>query len=180
MSSMERLSIGTDKMAVIDVYNMQKEKISQVELREDIFQTPIKKHILHDVVVAQLQKRRSGNASTKTRSEVKASGTKLYRQKGTGRARAGTAAWSGSKCPPRTRPGPGPTSRSRSRLRQPAGGAGCRRSTAAPTGAARVPCNLGLVSCIGTVIHPFRQGAMVVGWSAGREGFPSKPRSSAP
>lgn len=79
-------------MAVIDVYNIQKEKISQVDLREDVFQTPIKKHILHDVVVAQLQKRRSGNASTKTRSEVKASGTKLYRQKGTGRARAGGAA----------------------------------------------------------------------------------------
>lgn len=92
LSSIERLGIRTDKMAVIDVYNIQKEKISQVELRDDVFQIPIKKHILHEVVVAQLVKRRSGNASTKTRSEVKSSGTKLYRQKGTGRARAGTAA----------------------------------------------------------------------------------------
>jgi len=79
-------------MAVIDVYNIQKEKISQVELRDDVFQIPIKKHILHEVVIAQLNKRRSGNASTKTRSEVKGSGMKLYRQKGTGRARVGTAA----------------------------------------------------------------------------------------
>lgn len=78
-------------MAVIDVYNLQKEKTSQMDLREDIFQVPIKKHVLHDVVVAQLVKRRSGNASAKTRSEVKGSGHKLYRQKGTGRARAGTA-----------------------------------------------------------------------------------------
>lgn len=79
-------------MAVIDVYNLQREKIHQIELKDDIFKVPIKKNILHQVVVAQLIGRRSGNASSKTRSEVKASGTKLYRQKGTGRARAGTAA----------------------------------------------------------------------------------------
>ncbi|MFZ7110438.1 MAG: 50S ribosomal protein L4 [Desulfatiglandales bacterium] len=78
-------------MAVIDVYNLQREKIHQIELKDDVFKVTIKKDILHQVVVAQLNGRRSGNASTKTRSEVKASGTKLYRQKGTGRARAGGA-----------------------------------------------------------------------------------------
>ncbi len=79
-------------MAVIDVYNLQKEKASQIELREDIFGVPVNKHVLHQVVVSQLAGRRSGTASAKTRSEVNRSGRKLYRQKGTGRARAGNAA----------------------------------------------------------------------------------------
>jgi large subunit ribosomal protein L4 len=52
---------------------------------------PVKAHVLHQVVVSQLLNRRSGSASTKSRSEVKSSGTKLWRQKGTGRARVGQA-----------------------------------------------------------------------------------------
>jgi large subunit ribosomal protein L4 len=79
-------------MAVIDVYNLKKEKTAQIELREDIFLVPVKKHILHQVVVSQMLGRRSGTASTKGRSEVSRSGKKLWRQKGTGRARAGDAA----------------------------------------------------------------------------------------
>ena len=78
-------------MAVIDVYNLQKEKTSQIELNEEIFGVPIKKHVLHQVVVSQLNKRRTGSASTKSRSEIRGSGTKLWRQKGTGRARVGAA-----------------------------------------------------------------------------------------
>lgn len=78
-------------MAVIDVYNLQGEKTSQVELNEEIFNTPIRAHVLHQVVVSQLLNRRSGSASTKSRSEVKSSGRKLWRQKGTGRARVGQA-----------------------------------------------------------------------------------------
>lgn len=78
-------------MAVIDVYNLQKEKTSQIELKEEIFGVPIKKHVLHQVVVSQLNKRRTGCASVKSRSQVKGSGTKLWRQKGTGRARVGSA-----------------------------------------------------------------------------------------
>ena len=78
-------------MTDINVYNLQAEKISQVELNDSVFSTPVKKHILHQVVVSQLNNRRAGCASTKTRSEVKGSGKKLYRQKGTGRARAGNA-----------------------------------------------------------------------------------------
>ena len=77
-------------MTVIDVYNLEKEKISEVELQDDIFGVPIKNYILHQVVVSQLSSRRSGTAAVKTRSEVKSSGAKLYRQKGTGRARAGS------------------------------------------------------------------------------------------
>ncbi|MGM0665575.1 MAG: 50S ribosomal protein L4 [Thermodesulfobacteriota bacterium] len=79
-------------MATIDVYNMSREKTSQVELDEDIFNVTVKPHVLHEVVVTQLLKRRSGTAAVKGRSDVKASGTKLYRQKGTGRARAGSIA----------------------------------------------------------------------------------------
>ncbi len=78
-------------MAVIDVYNLEGEKTSQIELDGDIFDVPIKKHVLHQVVVNQLLNRRSRTASTKTRSEVKGSRKKLWRQKGTGRARAGAA-----------------------------------------------------------------------------------------
>jgi large subunit ribosomal protein L4 len=78
-------------MAVIDVYNLDGEKQSQIELDGGIFDVPIKKHVLHQVLVGQLLNRRSRTASTKTRSEVKGSRSKLYRQKGTGRARAGAA-----------------------------------------------------------------------------------------
>lgn len=82
----------SDTMVTIDVYNLEGEKASQVELDEDIFNVEIKPHVLHQVVVSQLLKRRSGTASVKGRSDVKASGTKLWRQKGTGRARVGSSA----------------------------------------------------------------------------------------
>jgi large subunit ribosomal protein L4 len=78
-------------MTVIDVYNLQREKISQAELNEKVFQVPVKKHVLHQVIVSQLANRRAGTASTKGRSEVNRSGKKLWRQKGTGRARVGDA-----------------------------------------------------------------------------------------
>lgn len=79
-------------MAVADVYNLKNEKISEVVLRDDIFSVPVKVNVLHQVVVAQLAARRSGTAAVKTRAEVKGSRSKLWRQKGTGRARAGNAA----------------------------------------------------------------------------------------
>lgn len=78
-------------MTVVDVYNLQNEKVSEVELKTEVFETPIKNHILHQVVVDQLATRRAGTASVKRRSDVKASGRKLSRQKGTGRARVGSA-----------------------------------------------------------------------------------------
>lgn len=78
-------------MTVVDVLNLKKEKVSEVELRKEIFDVPTKKHVLHQVVVSQLASQRSGTAATKGRSKVKASGRKLWRQKGTGRARVGSA-----------------------------------------------------------------------------------------
>lgn len=79
-------------MTVIGVLNLQKEKVSEVELKDEVFDVPAKRHILHQVVISQLGSRRSGTAATKGRSKVKASGRKLWRQKGTGRARVGSAA----------------------------------------------------------------------------------------
>ena len=76
---------------MVDVYNLEKEKISEVELKDEIFDVSIRKHVLHQVVVGQLCGRRSGTATTKSRSEVRSSGAKLWRQKGTGRARVGSA-----------------------------------------------------------------------------------------
>ena len=77
-------------MTVVDVYNLQKEKTSEIELDDVIFGVPIKKHVLHQVVVSQTASHRAGTAAVKGRSEIKGSKAKLYRQKGTGRARAGS------------------------------------------------------------------------------------------
>ena len=79
-------------MALVDVYNLQREKTSQMELRDDVFAVPVKKHVLHQVIVSQLLNRRAGTSSAKSRSQVNRSGKKLWRQKGTGRARVGDAA----------------------------------------------------------------------------------------
>ncbi|MDB9822104.1 50S ribosomal protein L4 [Deltaproteobacteria bacterium] len=79
-------------MTLIDVYNLQAEKTSQMELNDAIFRVPVRKDILHQVVVSQMNKKRAGTASTKSRSAVRGSGKKVWRQKGTGRARVGTAA----------------------------------------------------------------------------------------
>lgn len=77
-------------MAFQDVYNMDGTKVSEIDLADEIFNVPVKQHVLHEVVVMQLANRRAGTASTKGRSEVRGGGAKPYRQKGTGRARAGT------------------------------------------------------------------------------------------
>jgi len=76
-------------MALVDVISIKGEKVSQVELSENIFNVPVKSHVLHDVVLMQLACRRSGTASVKHRSDIRGSRRKLYRQKGTGRARRG-------------------------------------------------------------------------------------------
>jgi large subunit ribosomal protein L4 len=78
-------------MAVVDVLNNKAEKVDQVDLRDDIFSISIKPDILHQVVTMQLARKRSGTASVKNRSDVRGSTRKLYRQKGTGRARRGNA-----------------------------------------------------------------------------------------
>ncbi len=76
-------------MAVVEVINTAGEKVSEVELTDAIYNVPIKNSVLHDVVKMQLANRRSATASVKHRSDIAGSTRKLFRQKGTGRARRG-------------------------------------------------------------------------------------------
>ncbi len=77
-------------MPTIDIFDMNRQVVGQMELRDDIFAVPVKPHVIHEVVLYQLAKRRAGTAKTKGRSEVSGGGRKPWRQKGTGRARVGT------------------------------------------------------------------------------------------
>jgi large subunit ribosomal protein L4 len=76
-------------MAVVDVFNIKGKKVSQRELPDALFKVPPKPNVLHEVVAMQLASNRSGTASVKHRSDIRGSGRKLFRQKGTGRARRG-------------------------------------------------------------------------------------------
>jgi large subunit ribosomal protein L4 len=76
-------------MATVDVINIKGDKVSQADLPDEIFNVPVKVPVLHQVVKAQLAARRSGTACVKNRSDITGSTHKLYRQKGTGRARKG-------------------------------------------------------------------------------------------
>ena len=76
-------------MSVLDVQNVKGKQISQVELADDVFSVPVKPSVLHEVVTMQLANRRAGTAAVKHRSDIVGSRKKLYRQKGTGRARRG-------------------------------------------------------------------------------------------
>jgi len=77
-------------MAKIDVYDMNKKKVSDLELNDEVFNSDVKGYLIHDMVRYQLAARRSGNAKVKSRGEVRGGGKKPYRQKGTGNARQGT------------------------------------------------------------------------------------------
>ena len=76
-------------MPTVNVLSRNGEVVGNLEMAEDLINAKVNDRVLHQVVVAQLANMRSGTASTKSRSEVAGSGRKLYRQKGTGRARAG-------------------------------------------------------------------------------------------
>ena len=77
----------------IKVFNEQGKEIEEIQLNEEIFNDKnINISLMHEFIVMQLANARYNIAKTKTRGEVKASGRKLYRQKGTGNARVGDAA----------------------------------------------------------------------------------------
>lgn len=76
-------------MPKYDVLNMENQKVEQINLPDSVFSTDVKEHLFWEVVRSQMAGRRRGTAKTKERGEVAFSGRKLYRQKGTGRARAG-------------------------------------------------------------------------------------------
>jgi len=78
-------------MAKADVVNINGEKVGEVELNDVIWGTTVKPYLIHAVVNMQLTNRRSGTASTKTRGDVRGGGKKPWKQKGSGRARAGSS-----------------------------------------------------------------------------------------
>ncbi len=77
-------------MPTIKQFNLQAEETGEVTLSDAVFAAPIHVPAMHQVVVAQLANRRQGTSACKTRSEVRGGGRKPYRQKHTGRARAGS------------------------------------------------------------------------------------------
>jgi large subunit ribosomal protein L4 len=77
-------------MPNVAVYNMQGAQVGEIELNSDVFGVEVNQTVLHSAVVLQLASLRRGTHSTKLRGEVSGGGRKPWRQKGTGRARAGS------------------------------------------------------------------------------------------
>ena len=75
----------------LPVYNLKRESVGEIDLSDEVFGAEVKEHLFYEVVKAQLASRRAGTKATKERSGVSGSSKKLYRQKGTGRARQGSA-----------------------------------------------------------------------------------------
>lgn len=77
-------------MPSVDIIDLSNKVVGSVELSEEVFGAPVNKALLYESVRHYLASVRRGTASTKTRHEVAGSGKKLWRQKGTGRARVGS------------------------------------------------------------------------------------------
>jgi large subunit ribosomal protein L4 len=92
MKATSNCGIGRRKpyMPKVAVYDMTGAQTGDMEISETIFNIPINEAVVHQAVVMQLASRRLGTHATKTRSMVKGGGRKPWRQKGTGRARAGS------------------------------------------------------------------------------------------
>ena len=77
-------------MPKVSVYNVEGKKVSDIDLKEEVFGIEPNEAIIHSVLVNFLANQRQGTQSTKTRAEVRGGGRKPWRQKGTGRARQGS------------------------------------------------------------------------------------------
>ncbi|MCX6598660.1 MAG: 50S ribosomal protein L4 [Acidobacteria bacterium] len=77
-------------MATVDIVNLQNQKVGQMDLADEVFAAEINEALLYESVRHYMAGRRAGTAKTKTRHEVAGSGKKLWKQKGTGRARMGS------------------------------------------------------------------------------------------
>lgn len=78
-------------MPVIKVVNQDNQPVGELSLSDKVFGVQVNKHLLWEAVQSHLQNIRRGTASTKTRGEVSGGGKKPWKQKGTGRARAGSS-----------------------------------------------------------------------------------------
>ena len=74
----------------VPLYNQKKEKIKEIVLPKEVFEVPLNEDLVHQVALAQRSAQRQNTAKVKDRSEVSGGGRKPWRQKGTGRARAGS------------------------------------------------------------------------------------------
>lgn len=81
---------GGLSMIALSVHNIKGENVGEVSLKDNIFSAKVNKYLVHQAVKRYLATRRRGTASTKNRSAVRGGGAKPWKQKGTGRARAGT------------------------------------------------------------------------------------------
>src|SRR5438093_10520951 len=77
-------------MPVVDVVNLDGKKVGQVELADAIFGAKVNQHLLHEASRWHLRGLRAGTHKVKEKSEVSGAGRKLWKQKGTGRARVGS------------------------------------------------------------------------------------------
>jgi large subunit ribosomal protein L4 len=77
-------------MTTFDVFNMRREKVGSIDLADEVFGTEVREHLFYEVVKGQLASHRQGTQSAKNRAAVSGSTKKLYKQKGTGRARHGS------------------------------------------------------------------------------------------
>ena len=77
-------------MPVLDVVNLQNQKVSEVELADEVFGAEVNENLLYEAVRQFQAGKHAGTHKTKTRREVAGSGKKLWKQKGTGRARMGS------------------------------------------------------------------------------------------
>jgi large subunit ribosomal protein L4 len=77
-------------MAKVDVFNLKRQKVGDLDLSDEVFGAEVKEQLLHEVVVAQLASRRAGTHAAKERAAVSGSSKKIFKQKGTGRARHGS------------------------------------------------------------------------------------------
>ena len=78
-------------MPTVTKYNMSGAKVGEIQLNDAVFGVEVNAAVMHQAVVRQLSNERLGTRATKTRGEVRGGGKKPWRQKGTGRARAGSS-----------------------------------------------------------------------------------------
>jgi large subunit ribosomal protein L4 len=77
----------SEEMPVVKVKNLKNEEVGELELSDEVFGAPLNKPLIYDAVKNYLANQRAGTSATKTRGDVRGSGKKLWKQKGTGRAR---------------------------------------------------------------------------------------------
>jgi large subunit ribosomal protein L4 len=76
-------------MPTVDIVNLWREKVGSIDLPDSVYGVEVAEHLMHEVVTAQLASKRAGTHAGKERSAVRGSSHKIYKQKGTGRARHG-------------------------------------------------------------------------------------------